>query len=105
MICEQNITMHVNKTVPCNACASQHATPASGCIPPACSIYAILAVEFYSSYGKGGSITTWSELDWGVNTTLTSQDVRLVTSRGMSHGEEYFGTFSRALYTLFQVSP
>ena len=47
-----------------------------------------------------GDYTTFYLDDDGVvqNTTLSS-----TTARGYHHGEEYFGTFSRALYTMFQV--
>jgi len=54
------------------------------------SIYAILAVEFYYEIGENclqpGSPDAW-----------------LLTPRGYCSGEEYFGTFSKSLYTFFQV--
>jgi hypothetical protein len=54
------------------------------------SIYAILAVEFYYEIG----ITC---KDKGAD------DAWLITMRGGCEGEEYFGTFSKSLYTFFQV--
>jgi len=53
------------------------------------SIYAILAVEFYFEIGddckeEGG-------------------DKRFLTARGFCAGAEYFGTFSKSLFTFFQV--
>ena len=63
-------------------------------------IYAILGVEFYSTFGAQGDYLTFYLDEDGVmqNTSLPS-----TTARGYHHGEEYFGTFSRALYTMFQV--
>jgi len=66
-------------------------------------IYAILAVEFFNLHGKGGSMRIYPEADWGVNVSVVEESVELKTLRGHDYGEEYFGTFSRALYTLFQV--
>jgi hypothetical protein len=60
-------------------------------------IYAILAVELFREFGEGGIYTTY-DATTGQNVTITS-----VTSRGFIAGIEYYGTFSRALYTLFQV--
>lgn len=54
------------------------------------SIYAILAVEFYQSLGEDCH-------------SLTSDDRWYRTVRGRCHGEEYFGTFSKSLYSFFQV--
>jgi len=54
------------------------------------SIYAILAVEFYYEIGidchEPGSADQW-----------------MTTPRGGCVGEEYFGTFSKSLYSFFQV--
>jgi len=55
-------------------------------------IYSILAVEFWSTYGLGG--------------TITNEDgvvVPLQTSRGQDYGWEYFGNFPKSMYTMFQV--
>jgi len=60
-------------------------------------IYAILAVELFRDFGEGGFYTTHNSLT-GKNNTVDS-----VSARGMDHGIEYYGTFMRALYTLFQV--
>ena len=81
-------------------------------------IYAILAVEFFSQFGKEGVYTTQQDhanrdvdAEWATvcdergehcytyeNATVTS-----ITARGFTWGEEYYGTFMRALYTLFQA--
>jgi len=55
-------------------------------------IYAILAVEYFRPFGEDGTYTNLQ------NVTVDSY-----TPRAIRHGEEYYGTFSRALYTLFQV--
>lgn len=55
-------------------------------------IYAILAVEYFRPFG-----------DQGTYTNLMNISVDSYTPRAIRHGEEYYGTFSRALYTLFQV--
>ena len=34
---------------------------------------------------------------------VNGENISLVTNRGLSYGEEYYGTFFRSLYTLFQV--
>lgn len=52
------------------------------------SIYALLAVEFYRHVGV-------SEKDQCIP--------KFLTSRGGCYGNEYFGNFAKALYTLFQI--
>jgi len=59
-------------------------------------IYAIIAVEEFRSFGDGG--TYWTKDESGNDTFVTS-----VSQRGLDHGFEYYGTFMRAMYTLFQV--
>jgi len=53
------------------------------------SIYSILAVEFYMDIGK--------------DCLLPGGDRRWLSVRGYCAGDEYFGTFTRSLYTFFQV--
>lgn len=53
------------------------------------SIYAILAVEFY--------------LDLGAGCKDEGGDARWITPRGFCAGNEYFGTFTKSLYSFFQV--
>ncbi|EOD24259.1 voltage dependent ion channel [Emiliania huxleyi CCMP1516] len=88
-------------------------------------IYAILGVDFFHLTGDDGGITTYNEnvrrglcnetedgrtvyVDDG-NDYLAGEDCSLTqtfsseTARGFTYGEEYYGTFFRALYTLFQV--
>lgn len=55
------------------------------------SIYAILAVEFFSTFGVDGHYNT------------SGGQVDAMTLRALPYGDEYFGTFSRSLYTMFQV--
>jgi len=55
-------------------------------------IYAILAVEFWSTWGQGGTFLN----ERGVS-------IRLTTSRGQDYGYEYFGNFPKSMYTMFQV--
>ena len=88
------------------------------------TIYAILAVDLFRSFGMSGDFETtqtYGEADgqYGENCGVdalecidgTKLDGRFenntvitsITPRGFYHGQEYYGTFSRALYTLFQV--
>jgi len=59
-------------------------------------IYAILAVELFRDFGAPGYYTTWDE--FGRNISVDAE-----TARGLNVGLEYYGTFMRALFTLFQV--
>jgi len=68
-------------------------------------IYAILAVDLFHGFGSMDGTYMTSDIvpmldgsDLLLNTSVTS-----LTSRGMHHFSEYYGTFFRALYTLFQV--
>merc|ERR550514_1709420 len=53
------------------------------------SIYAILAVEFYQHLGE--------------DCKEVGGDSRWITPRGYCAGGEYFGTFTKSLYSFFQV--
>ena len=75
-------------------------------------IYAILGVDFFHMTGEDGTLTTYNEnvlrgvcTEEEVESGLCSlnQTVSSETARGFTYGEEYYGTFFRALYTLFQV--
>jgi len=59
-------------------------------------IYAILAVELFREFGLDGEYTTGGPL--APNGTVSSE-----TQRGFANGREYYGTYSKAMYTLFQV--
>ena len=61
------------------------------------AIYAILAVELFRDFGAGGYYETFNEVSGEM------EHVNAMTPRGYVYGIEYYGTFSRALYTLFQV--
>lgn len=63
-------------------------------------IFAILAVEFFSAFGADGEYTTTYVDEEG---TLRNVTVSSISARGLGYGDEYFGTFSRSLYTMFQV--
>jgi hypothetical protein len=67
-------------------------------------IYAIIAVDYFKTFGStGGYVTQSSEMnEFGV-TIILNHTVDAFTQRKIRYGEEYYGTFSRALYTLFQV--
>ena len=95
--------------------------------------YAIIAVEFFSEIGLEYCNQTGSIVDecgegdslevtqWGIGNGTCSQTrcmyyqyielegddgphvVSAITARGYRYGEEYYGCFSRALYTLWQV--
>jgi len=59
-------------------------------------IYAILAVELFRDFGLEGTYMT-NDLD------NVSHVVSSITARGYTNGIEYYGTYTRAMYTLFQV--
>jgi hypothetical protein len=72
------------------------------------AIYALLAVEFWGQVGRDGymnyEVTIPAEKIADVATTdWTYHKTYYVTGRGGEYGNEYFGNFFRALYTLFQV--
>jgi len=56
------------------------------------SIYAIIAVDLFKDYGKGGKYIN-----------IKGNEVALITSRQQEYGFEYFGNFGKSLYTMFQV--
>eukprot|EP00931_Biecheleriopsis_adriatica_P068438 TRINITY_DN42391_c0_g1_i1.p1 TRINITY_DN42391_c0_g1~~TRINITY_DN42391_c0_g1_i1.p1 ORF type:complete len:493 (+),score=93.05 TRINITY_DN42391_c0_g1_i1:111-1589(+) len=60
-------------------------------------IYAIIAVEWFATFGTQGSYTTYALYG------NESFQIEAKTGRGLWYGDEYYGTFSRALYTLWQV--
>jgi len=62
-------------------------------------IFSIIAVEFFSEFGKEGYYNTTTLVDG----ELVTVQVSSTTVRGMYYGEEYYGSFTRALYSLFQV--
>lgn len=72
-------------------------------------IYAILAVELFSPFGESGEYPIyWQSLCETTNGTSCAINdppdaVGAMTARGYTNGYEYYGTFSRALFTLFQV--
>ena len=84
------------------------------------AIYAVLAVDLFRDFGADGTYETIqrygpADATWGAGEELASDasvptlrveergSVTSMTARGFHYGQEYFGTFSRALYTLFQV--
>ena len=85
------------------------------------SIYAIISVDLFRDFGRSGEYVTsqiYGEADaqYGVMCSLQAIDctapdvifrnstaVTSVTNRGIFFGQEYYGTFSRALYTQLQV--
>jgi len=68
-------------------------------------IYAILAVDLFRDFGyMDGTYMTSDIIPLADGTNLLlNQSVSSFTPRGMHHFSEYYGTFFRALYTLFQV--
>lgn len=64
------------------------------------SIYAIIAVEFFAEFGRDGYYnSSITDKDGHIQTVPISSE----TSRGYYYGNEYYGAFDRALYTLWQV--
>ena len=86
-------------------------------------IFAIIAVDAFRDFGAQGfyqTVQTYGARDaqWGQGSNMTivmpfvegsyvSTEnftyVDAITPRGFHYGQEYFGTFGRSLYTLFQV--
>jgi hypothetical protein len=88
------------------------------------TIYAILAVDLFRDFGERGEYETIqrygvSDAQYGEECGVDAIDcisgsklggnfenssmVTAMTTRGFYYGQEYYGTFSRALFTLFQV--
>jgi len=80
------------------------------------TIFAIVAVDFFSEFGNEGTYETvqtygYAAARWGQGESLGPDDglienrtlIDATTARGFHYGQEYYGTFSRSLYTLFQV--
>ena len=66
-------------------------------------IYAIVAVEEFRDIGSTGTYPyDYLPSDIIVDNE-TVDKISSITNRGHPYGYEYWGTFSRALYTLFQV--
>lgn len=64
--------------------------------------YAIFGVEYFS--GHGDYITEQVvELNEDGSEIISAANVSATTGRNMMYGNEYFGSFSRAIFTLFQV--
>ena len=53
--------------------------------------------DLFIDFGKEGEYTTWEDNEVAVTGNTA------ITARGHTIGWEYYGTFLRALYTLFQV--
>ena len=66
-------------------------------------IYAILAVEYFKNFGNDEVFWTTEQYGIGDDAIFVNSSVTSLSVRGMRYGEEYYGTFSRALFTLFQV--
>jgi len=55
-------------------------------------IYAILGVDLFGRFAEDGEFIN-----------IEGTEIKLLTPRGLTYGNEYYGTFGRSLYTLFQV--
>ena len=60
-------------------------------------IYSILAVEIFRNFGMRGVYRTYDAAAGEVN------HVDATTPRGLNAGLEYYGTFMKAMFTMFQV--
>lgn len=67
------------------------------------AIYAIIGVEIYGTFGDAGNFTTVRQSGVGPLAVYTDTTVTSLSTRGLPFGQEYFGSFSRALFTVFQV--
>jgi hypothetical protein len=65
-------------------------------------IYAILGVELFREFGRLGYYRT-SEITATDPYSNVSHVVDSTTPRGYTRGIEYFGVYSRAMFTLFQI--
>jgi len=67
-------------------------------------IYALMAVEFFSLFGGTSGLEPHAPMPLAcVYTNVLNDTVEAVSSRSLCYGEEYWGTFLRAWYTLFQM--
>lgn len=73
-------------------------------------IYAIIGVEYFGEFGRGETILEEDGTGHLVNHSehvyynMHNVSIDSVASRGLYYGSEYYGTFARASFTLFQVS-
>jgi len=67
------------------------------------SIYAVLAVEYFSSFGVKGSFNTSQQRGSPPYSEFSAVAVSSYSMRELVYGQEYYGSFFKALYTLFQV--
>ena len=67
------------------------------------AIYAILAVEFFRDFGKGYQVAEYTTMTGNYVEGSFEENITAITARGFTIGDEYYGTFSRSMYTLFQV--
>ena len=66
-------------------------------------IYAILGVELFREFGRLGYYRT-SEITATDPYSNVTHVVDSTTARGYTRGIEYFGVYSRAMFTLFQIT-
>jgi len=81
------------------------------------AIYAILAVEYFSEFGQGTPTADFACVEHehcyltskqiGIpgqpNASTAILEVTALTTRDLPYGYEYYGSFFKALYTMFQV--
>merc|ERR1719181_940811 len=67
------------------------------------SMYAIIGVELFADFGADGTYTTVQQIGQGDTVQYPRTEVPSLTPRLFTYGQEYYGTFSRALFTNFQV--
>jgi len=70
------------------------------------SIYSLIAVEFFSLFGNALDADGDTYNTFGTNCTYVNflgATVPSESARGVCYGEEYYGTFTRAWFSLFQV--
>jgi len=66
-------------------------------------IYAIIAVDYFRDFGGGYAVNSYLTLQGNGVEGAFNTSVSAMTARGYTIGDEYYGTFSRSLFTLFQV--
>jgi len=67
------------------------------------AIYAIIAVDYFRDFGGNYKDPHYQTILGNPVEGETLHNVTSITARGFVIGDEYYGTFSRALYSLFQT--
>jgi len=67
------------------------------------AIYAIIATEIFRDFGGGYSAAEYTTYTGNYVEGTGNVTISAISTRGYTLGDEYYGTFSRSLFTMFQV--